>query len=93
MKKIKIILRIFYFYILVGLVNLGVSSAFLLLRDGYLSPRLITPISTIFLWPVSSFSSAKILFGREEGQVWNYFSAANVFLFVALVIFLARSDE
>lgn len=93
MKTIKTFLKILYFYILIGFFNLGVSSAYLILRDGRLNPNLIDPMATIFFWPISSFSSAKELFGEEGGQVWNYFSFAGIFLFIALVIFLARGDS
>ena len=93
MIKIKIILKIIYFYILVGFFNLGISSAYLYLRDGKLDPKLIDPFSTIFLWPISSFSSAQVLFGSEGAQVWNYFSISSIFLFIALVAFLVKGDE
>ncbi|MBL7159633.1 hypothetical protein ISS85_04100 [Candidatus Microgenomates bacterium] len=93
MRKIKIIIKIIYFYILVGFFNLGISSAYLFLRDGKLDPKLVNATATIFFWPVSSFSSAKTLFGPEGAQIWNYFSIASIFFFIVLVVVLARSDE
>ena len=92
MRKIRIIIKIFYFYILVGFFNLGISSAYLFLRDGKLDSKLINATSTIFFWPISSFSSAKLLFGPEEAQIWNYFSIAGIFMFITLIIFLAKGE-
>lgn len=92
MRKIKTIIKICYFYLVVGFFNLGVSSGYVFLRDGRIDPRLIEPKLTIFFWPVSSFSSAKALFGKEGAQVWHYFSVAGIFLFVALMIFLVKED-
>ena len=48
MIKIKIILKIIYFYILVGFFNLGISSAYLYLRDGKLDPVLGTVTGTAY---------------------------------------------
>ncbi len=87
LKKIfKIISRIFYSYLFTGCFSLGLTAVYLYLRDGQVEPSSLNPLNTIFLWPISSFSSAREIFGTQQAQIWQIFNISAILLFVFLAI-------
>ena len=56
------------------------------LKQGRLDPALLNPLSSVFAWPVSSFASARAIFGPQDAQVWHFFSLFSILLFISLVV-------
>ena len=94
-KVINALLKITYSYIFAGVFNFWLAVFFLYFRDGYLDIELInsaTFVSTVFLWPISSFSNAQRFFGPEGGNIWNIFSLSSVFLFFFVIAYLFKKE-
>lgn len=94
-KVINALLKITYSYVFAGVFNFWLGVFFLYFRDGYLDIDLInstTFVSTVFLWPISSFATARQLFGQEGSNIWNLFSLSTAFLFFATIIYLFKKE-
>lgn len=94
-KAINALLKITYSYVFAGVFNFWLGVFFLYFRDGYLDIELINSasfVSTVFLWPISSFSNAQRFFGPEGSNIWNLFSLSTAFLFFATIIYLFKKE-
>ena len=94
-KVINAFLKITYSYIFVGVFNFWLSVFFLYFRDGFLDIELInsvTFVSIVFLWPISSFTTAYQFFRPEESNIWNIFSLSSIFLFFFVIAYLFKKE-
>jgi len=94
-KIINAILKVIYSYVFAGLFNFWLGVAYLYLRDGFLNFDLVnssTFISSVFLWPISSFQTGYQLFGNEGGNIWLLFSASSLFLFLGSIVYLFKKN-
>lgn len=86
-------LKIFSSYFLAGFLNLGFLGIYVILTKEYPDPKDFSLPSTIFLWPISSFSSARQILGRKQGVIWNWFNLSTILLFLALVALMFKKNE
>ncbi len=93
MRKFKLLIKILSAYIISGLSSLGLSTLFLYLRDSAVNPDQLSPFSTVFLWPVTSFFSTFKLFNPSEVNTWLIFNFSSVFLFIFLVIYFSKTKS
>lgn len=94
-KVINALLKITYSYVFAGVFNFWLGVFFLYFRDGYLDIDLINStsfVSTVFLWPISSFTTARQLFGPEGSNIWNILSLSSVFLFFFFLAYLFKKE-
>ena len=94
-KIINALLKIIYSYVFAGVFNFWLGVGYLYLRDEFINFDLInstTFISSVFLWPISSFQTGYQLFGNEGGNIWLLFSATSLFLFLGSIIYLFKKD-
>lgn len=90
MSRIKLVLKIIFSYILTGFLNLGFLGMYVILTKDYPHPEDFSLVSTIFLWPISSFSSAKQILGKDQTEVWNWFNLSTILLFLCLTTALIK---
>jgi hypothetical protein len=93
MRNFRVYFKIASAYLISGLTSLGLSTFVLYLRDGYVNQDYLSPFSTVFLWPITSFLSTFKLFRPDEVNIWLLFNFTSVFSFIFLVIYFSKTKS
>jgi len=85
MRRFSLLAKIISSYFLAGFLNLGFMGIYIILTHGNLGSQDLSLLSSILLWPISSFASAKKILGPDQGHIWNWFNFSTIILFLCLI--------
>jgi len=93
MRRFSLLAKIVSSYLLTGFLGLGMMGTYAVLTQGNIKPQDFSLVSSVLLWPISSFASAEKILGPNQGHIWNWFNVSTIILFLCLVAYLLTKNK